>query len=126
MDAKEPIIPMREDALIPLAQAEEDGAGIGPDVGALSSGISSFAPSPSLNVFTNIFNISRMDWMGKKLKKLTISPLPLVATTPSFAAIVEDVTPLSLVSGVVGNGSPASSHSSSQSGYFLRSSKKSI
>ena len=52
---------MREDALILMALAKEDGAVVGPDVGAFSLGISSFAPSPSLNVFTNIFNISGMD-----------------------------------------------------------------
>ena len=61
--------------------------------------------------------------MGKKLKNLTISPLPLVATTPNYAAIVEDVTPLSLVFGVDGKGSPPSTHTSPESGYFLRSGK---
>ena len=84
--------------------------------------------------------------MGKKLKNLSItplplvastpsttatvenetffSPLPLVASTPSTATIVEDVTPISLVPGMVGNGSPPSPHSSLDSGYFPRSGKK--
>ena len=91
MEGEHSTPPMREDALIPRALAEEVGVVIGPDVGALSAGTSSFAPSPSLNVFTNIFNISGMDWMGKKLKNLTISPLPLFEPPPSSAAIDEDV-----------------------------------
>ena len=91
VEAKNTTPTMREDALIPMALAEEDGVEVVPDVGAISSGIYSFAPSPSLNVFTNIFNVSGMDWMGKKLKNLTISPLPLVATTPFSAANDEDV-----------------------------------
>ena len=131
--------PMREDALISRAQDEEDGAAIIPDVGALSSGTSSFVPSPSLNMFTNIFNIDGMDWMGNKLKNLSISPLPLastivlfaahdeaivsplplVASTHSFDTIVEQVFPSSSVPTLLENGS-LSSHSFPDSGYCIR------
>ena len=40
------------------------------------SGIPFFAPSPSLNVFTNIFQVAGMDWMGGGIKE------PCYITTP--------------------------------------------
>ena len=60
---------------------------------------------------------------GGKLKNLAISQLPIVATTPSSAAFVEDVPPLPLAFDVDGFGSPIQP-TPSESGYFLRSGKK--
>ena len=51
-------IPCSEVAVV--GTTSEDQPGLGP----IPSGIPSFAPSPSLNFFTNIFQVAGMDWMG--------------------------------------------------------------
>ena len=64
-----------------------------------------------------------MDWMGEKLRNLAISPLPVVESTPSTAAILEEIPINSLDSGVIEEGSPKQDTCVS-SGYFLRSGTK--
>ena len=61
--------------------------------------------------------------MGEKLKNLAISPLPLVASTPSNATTIQEVPLLPLVSveEVVG---PSTHPAPIESGYFLRLGKK--
>ena len=61
--------------------------------------------------------------MGEKLKNIAITPLPIVASTPSNDATIEEVPLLPLVSvdEVVG---PSTHPVPTDSGYFLRSGKK--
>ena len=121
VEVPEPIV--QEDALLSVFVVDGVISKGLPDSGVLPPSISSFAPSPSLNVFTNIFHVSGMDWMGEKLKNLVISQLPNVATTPSSTAFLEDVPPLPLVPDVDGVGSPIQ-HTPSDSWFFLRPGKK--
>ena len=64
-----------------------------------------------------------MDWMGEKLRNLAISPLPVVESTPSTAAILEEIPIISLDSAANEEGSPKQEACVS-SGYFLRSGTK--
>ena len=135
--------PVGEIVLTTRAPKEEVGADHGPAMESLLAGTSSSVPSPSLTVFTNILNLSGMDWMGKKLKNLTLSPLPFVSSTPFSAAYVEALDPPSpLVEPspssddivvedipssffpVFNENGPPFSLSSPDSVYFLRSGKK--
>ena len=120
----------REVALILRAPTEVSGVVPGSDLETLVVGTTSIDPSPSLNLFTNIFNIFGMDWMGNKLKHLSLSPLPLdssiplsaahdettfpplplVTTSHSFESIDEEVSPSSPVHALNAN-RPLSSHS---------------
>ena len=98
-----------EETLLPVAVVEGVAAEEHPVPGPAPPGITSFAPSLSLNVFTNIFHVSRMDWMREKLRNLAISPLPIVVSTPSTTAILEEVPQLPLESADVEVGSPTTS-----------------
>ena len=60
----------------------------------MSLGISSFSLSPSINLFTNCFNILGMDWV-EKLKNLTINAQTLVVSTPIFDVPLDE-SPLDL------------------------------
>ena len=61
--------------------------------------------------------------MGEKLRNLAISPLPIVVSTPSTAAILEEVQHLPLDSADIEVGSPTQPPPT-VTGYFLRSGKK--
>ena len=97
----------------------EEHMGLGP----IPSGTFSFAPSLSLNIFANIFQVSEMDWMGDKLRNLAISPLPLVESTPSTAAILEEVPHIPLDSAEIEVGS-LTQPPPAVIGYFLSSGEK--
>ena len=61
--------------------------------------------------------------MGDKLRNLAISPLPLVDSTPSTAAILEEVPHIPLDSAEIEVGPPTQS-TLVVTGYFLRSGEK--
>ena len=61
--------------------------------------------------------------MGDKLRNLAISPLPLVDSTPSTTAILEEVPQIPLDSAEIEEG-PPTQPTSAVSGYFLRSRNK--
>ena len=64
-----------------------------------------------------------MDWMVEKLRNLALSPLPVVASTPLSAAILEEVPINASVSENIEEGS-SKQITNVSSGYFLRSGTK--